>query len=56
MEGERSVRLSEAFTFDPKLTLDGIMTLAAGVIAFVAVVLQIRSRPFGGRFRRITRP
>src|SRR5260370_16815941 len=35
--------LSEAFTFDPKLTLDGIMTLAAGVIAFVAVILQIRS-------------
>jgi hypothetical protein len=35
--------LREAFSFDPRLTLDGIMTLSAGVIAFVAVVLQIRS-------------
>lgn len=37
------MNLSQAFTFEPKLTLDGIMTLSAGVIAFVAVVLQIRS-------------
>lgn len=31
------------FTFDPRLTLDGLMTLVAGIIAFVAVLLQIRS-------------
>jgi len=37
------MRLSEAFTFDPKLTLDGIMTLAAGAIAFIAVWFQVRS-------------
>jgi hypothetical protein len=29
--------------FEAKLTLDGIMTLAAGVIAFIAVIIQIRS-------------
>ena len=32
-----------AFTFDPKLTLDGLMTLLAGIIAFVAILFQIRS-------------
>ena len=32
-----------AFTFDSKLTLDGLMTLLAGIIAFVAIVFQIRS-------------
>lgn len=37
------MRFSEAFTIDPKLTLDGIMTLTAGAIAFIAVWLQIRS-------------
>jgi hypothetical protein len=31
------------FTFEPRLTLDGLMTLAAGVIAFIAVILQVRS-------------
>jgi hypothetical protein len=31
------------FTFDPRLTLDGLMTLLAGGIAFIAVLLQIRS-------------
>jgi hypothetical protein len=30
------------FVFEPKLTLDGIMTLAAGVIAYVAAVRQMR--------------
>jgi hypothetical protein len=29
--------------FEAKLTLDGLMTLIAGVIAFIAVILQIRS-------------
>jgi len=29
--------------FEAKLTLDGIMTLIAGVIAFIAVIIQIRS-------------
>lgn len=29
--------------FEAKLTLDGLMTLVAGVIAFVAVIIQIRS-------------
>jgi hypothetical protein len=29
--------------FEAKLTLDGIMTLVAGVIAFIAVIIQIRS-------------
>ena len=29
--------------YDPKLTLDGLMTLVAGVIAFIAVIIQIRS-------------
>ena len=29
--------------FEAKLTLDGLMTLIAGVIAFVAVIIQIRS-------------
>ncbi len=37
------MNLAAPFTFEPKLTLDGLMTLVAGVIAFVAVVLQIRS-------------
>jgi hypothetical protein len=31
------------FSFDARLSLDGVMTLAAGVIAFLAVLLQIRS-------------
>lgn len=31
------------FTFDARLTLDGLMTLIAGVIAFVAVWWQIKS-------------
>src|SRR5712691_4873704 len=35
--------ISECFHFEPKLTLDGLMTLVAGIIAFIAVVLQIRS-------------
>jgi hypothetical protein len=30
-------------TLEPRLPLDGIMTLLAGVIAFIAVLLQIRS-------------
>jgi hypothetical protein len=29
--------------FEAKLTLDGLMTLVAGVIAFVAVIIQVRS-------------
>jgi hypothetical protein len=29
--------------WEPKLTLDGLMTLSAGVIAFVAVMIQIQS-------------
>ena len=29
--------------FEAKLTLDGLMTLAAGIIAFFAVIIQIRS-------------
>jgi hypothetical protein len=29
--------------FEARLTLDGIMTLVAGVIAFIAVIIQIRS-------------
>jgi hypothetical protein len=29
--------------FEAKLTLDGLMTLIAGVIAFIAVIIQIRS-------------
>ena len=29
--------------FEAKLTLDGLMTLVAGVIAFIAVIIQIRS-------------
>jgi len=32
-----------SINFDPKLTLDGLMTLVAGIIAFVAILLQIRS-------------
>lgn len=32
----------DGFSFEMKLTLDGIMTLAAGVIAYVAAVRQIR--------------
>jgi hypothetical protein len=32
-----------SFTFEPKLTLDGLMTLVAGIIAFAAILLQIRS-------------
>jgi len=31
------------FSFDAKLTLDGLMTLAGGVIAFLAVLLQNRN-------------
>lgn len=30
-------------TFEPKLTLDGLMTLVAGVVAFIAILLQISS-------------
>jgi hypothetical protein len=29
--------------FEAKLTLDGLMTLMAGIIAFIAVIIQIRS-------------
>jgi hypothetical protein len=29
--------------FEAKLTLDGLMTIVAGIIAFVAVIIQIRS-------------
>jgi sensor domain CHASE-containing protein len=29
--------------FEAKLTLDGLMTLVAGVIAFIAVIIQIHS-------------
>ena len=29
--------------FEAKLTLDGLMTLIAGVIAFIAIIIQIRS-------------
>jgi hypothetical protein len=32
-----------AMQFETKLTLDGLMTLIAGIIAFVAVIIQIRS-------------
>jgi len=32
-----------AMQFEAKLTLDGLMTLIAGVIAFIAVIIQIRS-------------
>src|ERR1700736_5168233 len=35
--------VSAAFPFEPKLTLDGLMTLVAGIIAFIAILLQIRS-------------
>lgn len=31
-----------AMQFEAKLTLDGLMTLVAGVIAFIAVIIQIR--------------
>ena len=38
-----AARTDVAMQFEAKLTLDGLMTLIAGIIAFIAVIIQIRS-------------
>ena len=43
MRGRSTIAANLGMQFEAKLTLDGLMTLIAGVIAFVAVIIQIRS-------------